>query len=77
MNSNDSFKDAENKQIILQLEVKSAKTINNGKKDFKKILLKTAVGAIACDGHIDDTKNKHFIILKKNLLVFFGALTQY
>ena len=40
------------------------------KKIEFKILMKTAVGAIACDGHIDDKEKEALYKVKKNLLIF-------
>ena len=42
------------------------------KTDFKKILLKTAVGAIACDGHIDDKEKQALYNIEKESPYFFS-----
>lgn len=42
------------------------------KIDFKKILLKTAVGAIACDGHIDDKEKQALYNIEKESPYFFS-----
>lgn len=42
------------------------------KIDFKKILLKTAVGAIACDGYIDDKEKQALYAIEKESPYFFS-----
>ena len=42
------------------------------KIDFKKILLKTAVGAIACDGYIDDKEKQALYNIEKESPYFFS-----
>ena len=42
------------------------------KIDFKKVLMKTAVGAIACDGHIDDKEKEALYKIEKESPYFFS-----
>ena len=42
------------------------------KIDFKKLLMQTAVGAIACDGHIDDKEKEALYKIEKESPYFFS-----